>query len=109
MAAAGTRFAYIKATEGVRLRDPIANELHLELECVHEPGGYQTVLPLVATYRHRAAQKDQRRNDPEHEDMLGHGKVDAEHGRKLNERVIDRAIGDVLDDDCTGVELFGRL
>ena len=54
-------------------------------------------------------EEDQRRDDPEHEHMLGHREVDAEDRREMNQWVIDRAVGDVLDDDFTGIELLARL
>ena len=55
----------------------------------------------------RDEHEDDRRDEPEHEHVLGHRQVDAGDRRQMNQRVIERAVGDVIDDGLAGVEAFG--
>ena len=45
-----------------------------------------------------------RRDEPEHEDVLGHREVDSGNRRQVNQRMVERAVGDVTDDRFAGVE-----
>ena len=46
--------------------------------------------------------RDQEKHDggdqPQHEHVFRHGKVDAGDGREMDQRMVDRAVGNVLDD-----------
>ena len=87
----------------VRTRDAVADELHADLEHVHRAGRHEPRLPDVATHHRRDHDEQHRRDDPQHEDVLAHRQIDAEHGRQMDQRVIGRAVRDVADD----VEPFG--
>ena len=50
----------------------------------------------------------ERRDEPQHEHVLGHRQIDAGDRRQMNQRMIERAVGDVIDDGLAGVEAFGR-
>ena len=52
--------------------------------------------------------KHDRRDQPQHEDVLGDRQIDAGNSREMNQRVIERAVGDVIDDRLAGVESLGR-
>jgi len=93
----------------IRFDDPVADEFDHGFERVHETRGDEAILSQVATHGDRDDEEHERRDHPEHEDMLGDGEVDAEERWEVNERVIQRAVRDVLDDHLAGVELLGGL
>ena len=55
----------------------------------------------------RHEDEDDRRDKPQHEDVLGDRQVDAGNSREMNQRVIERAVGNVIDDRLTGIESLG--
>ena len=90
-----------------RRDDRVANELHDRLERAHEPGRDQPVLPEIPPHRQGDDEEDGGRDDPQHEHVLGHREIDPGDGGQVNERVIEAAVGDVLDDHFAGIEPFG--
>ena len=91
----------------VRLNDRVADELDGDFEHAHEPGGHQPLLAKVSPDNERDAEERDGGDQPEHEDMLGDRHIDTEYGRKMDEGMIDAAVGNVLDDRLTGVEPLG--
>ena len=92
----------------VRQHDRIPDELHDRLEAVHEPGRDEAVLLQIAADGPRDDDEHDRGDEPQHQDVLGHGEIDPEHLRQVNQGMIDPAVRHVLDDDLAGVELLGR-
>ena len=92
----------------VRLDDVVAHEQHDGFERAHEPVG--TGRP---DFRYRrttvvTSRSTTRRDQPEHEDVLGDRQIDSRDRRQVNQRMIERAVGDVIDDRLAGVEAFRR-
>ena len=80
--------------------------LHRPLR-VHEAGRDQPLLFEVAPHGPRHDDEDDRRDEPQHEHMLGDRKIDAEHLRQMDQRMVDARVRHMLDDDLAGVELLG--
>ena len=76
-------------------------------ERVHEAGGHQPVLLQVAAHRQHHHHEDRGGDQPQHQDVLGDREVHAHDGGQVDERVLQRAVGDVLDDRRAGVEALG--
>jgi hypothetical protein len=74
----------------------LAHELHDDLERVGAAGGHLIALPDVAPDDRRNPDEQQPGHEPEHENVLGNGKVDAPHVRQLDERML--TVGDVSDE-----------
>ena len=90
----------------VGLHDRVPDELDDELQRVHEAGRHESVLPQVAPYRGRDQQEDRGRHQEQHEHVLRHREVDAEERGEMQDRVLERAVRDVLDDHLAGIESF---
>ena len=82
----------------VRLDDRIADELDDRLEPVHQARRDVTVLAQVPANRHGDDDKYDRRDDPQHEDVLRDREIDPEDLREMDERMVDPAVCHVPDD-----------
>ena len=91
----------------VRLHDLVAHVQHDGLERAHEARRHRPAGLQEPPHDGRHDEEHDGRDEPQHEDMLGDRQVDAGDGRKMNQRVIERAVGDVIDDGLAGVEAFG--
>ena len=89
--------------------DRVADELDDRLERVHEAGRDQPVLLQIAPHRPGDDDEHERRDQPQHQHVLGHREVDARAivGRWIS-GCVEAAVRDVLDDRLAGVELLGR-
>ena len=72
-----------------------------------KPDGNQAVLLQVAPDRPGDDDEHDGRDQPQHQDVLGHREVDAEDRRQMDQRMVDAAVRDVLDDHLAGVEFLG--
>ena len=93
----------------VRQHDRVADELDEDLERRHEPGGLHALLPEVAPHGPGDDEEHRRRDEPQHQHVLGHRKIDPEDLRQMDQRMVERRVGDVADDHFAGVEAFGGL
>ena len=92
----------------VRQHDRVADVLDEGLQAVREADGNLAILPEIPADRNGHDHEDQRGDQPQHEDVLRDGEIDAEDRRQVNQRMVDPAVRDVLDDDLAGVEGLGR-
>ena len=92
----------------IGLHDGVANELDDRLEGVHEPPRHRLIaFPAdVAPHDPRHRDEEQRGDEPHHEHVLGHGEVDAEHLRQVDQRVVEAGVRHVRNDGLAGVESF---
>ena len=61
----------------------------------------------VAADRHGGDRQQKGRGNPQHQDMLADGHVDAGDGRQMNQRMIGWGIGDVAEDGRSSIEALG--
>ena len=73
-----------------------------------EPRRHRLILLVsdVAPHDRGDDHEEQRRHQPDHEDVLGHREVDAVDLRQMDQRMIDAAVGDVTNDRLAGIESF---
>src|SRR5688572_24496542 len=93
----------------VGTHDRLLDEVDGGFQRVHEPGGDEPLLVQIAPHRQHHRHEDQGGDDPEHQDMLGDRHVHAHDRRQVNQRVLQRTVGDVLDDRHAGVEGLGGV
>jgi hypothetical protein len=89
--------------------DRLADEVHHGFERVHEARRNLAVLAQVSPHRERDDEENRRGHQPQHQHVLGDGEIDTEDRREMDERLRQRAVGDVLDDRLAGVEGRGRV
>ena len=69
----------------------------------------QPILTDVPAHEQRDDDEEQRRHQPQHEDVLRHVEIDAEDGWQVDQRVVKPAVGDVADDEIADVHALGGV
>ena len=91
----------------VRLHDRVAHELDDRFERVHEARTEQAVLLQIAPHRPGDDHEDEAATSHSMNTCLVTEKSMPSDRRQVNQRMIEAAVRDVLDDHLAGVELLG--
>ena len=76
----------------IRPHNGVAYEFDGELDQVHETRRYKPILFEITSNADRYDQEQDSRNKPEHQHMLGHGKVDPQDGRQMDQCPVMSAV-----------------